>query len=50
MSETVYVTLFLATCPALWILAAVLDRFLPEDSRHHSPREERERRLDQPPK
>jgi hypothetical protein len=49
MSETVYAILFLATFPALWLLAAVLDRFLPEDSRHHSPREERERRLDQPP-
>jgi hypothetical protein len=52
-SETVYAILFLATFPALWILAAVLDRFLPENSAHHSPREarelERERRLDQPP-
>ena len=41
-SETVYAILFFATFPALWILAAVLDRFLPEDSRHHSPREARE--------
>jgi hypothetical protein len=48
-SETVYAILFFATFPALWILAAVLDRWLPNASRHHSPREERERRLDQPP-
>jgi len=52
-SETVYAVLFLSTFPALWILAAMLDRLLPNISRHHSPREAREReserRLDQPP-
>ena len=54
MTESeIYAILFLATFPALWILAAVLDRFVPKTSRHHSPREAREReserRLDQPP-
>ena len=35
--------LFIGVFPALWILSAVLDRFLPSDSRLHSPREERRR-------
>ena len=44
-SVTVYAALFIATLPALWTLAALLDRFLPHNSRQHSPREERQRRL-----
>jgi hypothetical protein len=43
-SETLYAVLFVAVLPALWIVAAVLDRILPENSGHHSPREEREKR------
>ena len=35
--------LFIGVFPALWIVAAVLDRFLPSDSRVYSPREERKR-------
>ena len=31
-SETLYATLFIAVSPALWILVAVLDRILPENS------------------
>ena len=41
--EILNVFLFIGVFPALWILAAVLDRFLPTDSRLHSPREERKR-------
>ena len=52
-SEVLYAVLFIATFPALWILAAVFDHILPELSRHYSSREQREleqeRRLDQPP-
>ena len=52
-SETLYAVLFIATFPALGILAVVPDRVLPDNSGHFSPREERElareRRLDQPP-
>jgi len=33
-------TLFVATLPALWTLAALLDRLLPDYSRQHSPRDE----------
>ena len=44
--EILNVFLFIGVFPALWILAAVLDRFLPTDSRLHSPREERKRQLE----
>jgi hypothetical protein len=39
-SEILYVALFVATLPAIWALAALLDRFLPDYSRQHSPRDE----------
>jgi hypothetical protein len=39
-----YIGLFIALFPALWILAAVLDHFLPATITHHSPQRERERR------
>ena len=38
-SETLYIVLFIATFPALWIVAAALDHFLPDQS----PRQERPR-------
>jgi hypothetical protein len=41
--EILYIILSIAVFPALWILAAVLDRILPENSGHYSPRKERER-------
>ena len=40
-AETVYTALFVATLPAVWTVAALLDRFLPNYSRQHSPRDER---------
>ena len=43
-SDTLYVFLFVAVFPALWILARVLDRVVPDNSEHHSPRQERERK------
>ena len=45
-SETLYAVLFAAVFPSLWILAAVLDRMPPDNSGHHSPREERERQAE----
>jgi hypothetical protein len=41
-SETLYIILFIATFPALWLLAYLMDRFLPEQ-KTYSPRAERER-------
>ena len=43
-SDTLYVILFVAVFPALWILARVLERVVPDNSEHHSPRQERERK------
>ena len=40
MTSSFYAALFVATFPALWVLAAVLDRILPD----RSPRQERPRR------
>ena len=34
--EILNVFLFVGLFPALWILAAVLDRFLPSDSSHYA--------------
>lgn len=52
-SEVLYGALFIATFPALGILAVVLDRVLPRQLRSLLASEERElereRRLDQPP-
>src|SRR4051812_3248645 len=42
-SEILYLLLFIGVFPALWILAAVLDRFLPTDSSLYSPQDERKR-------
>ena len=42
-SETLYAALFIATLPALWTLAALLDRFLPDKPGHHAPWDERQR-------
>jgi hypothetical protein len=44
--EILYAILFVGVFPAVWILAAVLDRVLPDNSGHHSPREERDRHND----
>jgi hypothetical protein len=45
-SETLYVIMFIAVFPALWVVAWVLDRTLPDNSEHYSPRQERERQQD----
>ena len=42
-SDIRYVILFVGTFPALWILAALIDYFLPDSLGHHSPREEQGR-------
>ena len=42
-SEILYLLLFIGVFPALWILAVVLDRFLPSDSSLYSPQDERKR-------
>ena len=41
--------LFIGVFPALWLLAAVLDRILPSNSGHYSPREERRRQAERDP-
>ena len=45
-SEILYAVVFIGVFPAVWILAVVLDRFLPDNSSHYLFRETRER--DQP--
>ena len=42
-SEILYLLLFIGVFPALWILAVVLDRFLPSNSSLYSPQDERKR-------
>jgi hypothetical protein len=42
-SEILYLLLFIGVFPAIWILAVVLDRFLPSDSSLYSPQDERRR-------
>ena len=44
-SETLYVVLFIATFPALWILAAAIDHFLPDQSPHQERPRNEERQL-----
>jgi uncharacterized membrane protein len=44
-SETTYIILFIATFPALWLLAYLMDRFLPDQTKPYSPSAERERLL-----
>jgi hypothetical protein len=46
MMTTIYVVLFIAVFPALWLLAAYLDRVLPSDVNRHA-RKSRERREDE---
>jgi hypothetical protein len=46
-SQIFCAVLFIGVLPALWILAAVLERLLPDNSGHHSPREARERQRDE---
>ena len=41
-SEIFYAVVFIGVFPAVWILAAVLDRFLPENSSYYLFRETRE--------
>jgi hypothetical protein len=42
-SEILYAVVFIGVFPAVWILAAVLDRFLPDNSSHYLFRETRVR-------
>ena len=44
--RAIVLVLFAPVFPSLWILAAVFDRMLPDNSGHHSPREERERQAE----
>ena len=46
MTTTLYIVLFIAVFPALWLLAAYLDRVLPSDVNRHA-RKSRERREDE---
>lgn len=44
-SEILYAVVFIGVFPAVWILALVLDRFLPDNSSHYLFQETREREL-----
>jgi hypothetical protein len=44
--EIFYLALFIGVVPALWALAAVMDRTVPSDSLLYSPQEERDRQAE----